>query len=58
MGKYDDIETRIIVDIEFKVPFRVLGTKMDPDKTMEILNHIPFMCDRLMTDEEILSFYE
>ena len=58
MGKYDDVETRIIKDIEFKVPFRCFGVKMDPDKVMEILSSIPYECGRLMTEEEVLVFYE
>jgi len=35
-----------------------MGMPRDWNKIDQVQQRIPFMCDRLLTEEEILTFYE
>jgi len=58
MGKYDDVERHLITHCDELFPFASMDQARDWTKIEEMLSKIPYKCERLMTSEEILGFYE
>ena len=58
MGKYDDVSRHLITHCDELFPFAHLDQPRDWDKIDIIVSKIPYRCDRLMTEEEILSLYD
>ena len=58
MGKYDDVSRRLITHVDELMPFAHMGKPRDWNKIDQVQQSIPLECDRLLTEEEILTFYE
>jgi len=58
MGKYDDVSRRLITHVDELMPFAHMGQPRDWNKIDQVQQSIPLECDRLLTEEEILTFYE
>jgi len=58
MGKYDDVSRRLITHVDELMPFAHMGMPRDWEKIDKVQQVIPFECERVLTAEEILSFYE
>ena len=58
MGKYDDVSRHLITHIDEAFPVAHMGQPRDWKKIDQVQQSIPLECDRLLTEEEILTFYE
>ena len=58
MGKYDDVERHLITHIDEMFPFAFMDLPRDWDKISEMMTHIPIECDRVLSMEELLNFYD
>ena len=58
MGKYDDIDRHLITHCDELFPFAFMDLPRDWDKIDVMLSKIPYMCDRVLSMEELLGFYD
>ena len=58
IGKYDDVERHLITHIDEAFPFAHMGQARDWKKIDEMQQRIPYRCERVLSIEEVLAFYE
>ncbi len=58
MGKYSDIESMLIQRGQNLFPFVEMDKPRDWRLIEEVLENIPLDGERLMTEDELFSFYE